>query len=157
MEENDDLVKIGWRAEGVGWYGIAKGTEQNPISRLSTTKNRVVDENGNPFTIKGISTHGLAWFPQIINEKSFSNFKYEFGLNTVRLAMYTAEYGGYCTGGNQAQLENLIDEGIRLCQQRKMYCVIDWHILSDGNPLTHESEAKAFFEKWHKNMDPYQT
>ena len=147
MEENDDLVKIGWKAEGIGWYGIAKGTEQNSLSRLSTTKNRVVDGNGNPFTIKGISTHGLAWFPQIINEKSFSNFKYEFGLNTVRLAMYTAEYGGYCTGGNQTQLENLIDEGVKLCQQRKMYCIIDWHILSDGNPLTYESQAKVFFEK----------
>ena len=101
-----------------------------------------MDENGNPFVLKGISTHGLAWFPEIVNQKSFSNFKYDFGLNTVRLAMYTAEYGGYCTGGNRAQLESLIDQGVNLCKELDMYCVIDWHILSDGNPLQHVNEAK---------------
>lgn len=28
-----------------------------------------------------------------------------------------------------------------------MYCIIDWHILSDGNPLIHKEQAKVFFEK----------
>lgn len=146
--ENDHLVSVGWRAEGIGWYGIQKGPEQDSsISRLSVSNNRVVDESGNPFVIKGISTHGLAWFPEIVNANSFSNFKNLFGLNTVRLAMYTAEYGGYCTGGNQAQLDALIDQGVNLCKQLNMYCVIDWHILSDGNPLQHVNESKQFFQK----------
>lgn len=146
--ENDHLVSVGWRAEGIGWYGIQKGPEQDSsISRLSVSNNRVVDESGNPFVIKGISTHGLAWFPEIVNANSFSNFKNLFGLNTVRLAMYTAEYGGYCTGGNQAQLDALIDQGVNLCKQLDIYCVIDWHILSDGNPLQHVNESKQFFQK----------
>ena len=148
LEENNHLVSVGWRAEGIGWYAIGEGSAPvSSISRLSTTNNRVVDENGNPFVLKGISTHGLAWFPEIVNQKSFSNFKYDFGLNTVRLAMYTAEYGGYCTGGNRAQLESLIDQGVNLCKELDMYCVIDWHILSDGNPLQHVNEAKQFFQK----------
>jgi endoglucanase len=28
-----------------------------------------------------------------------------------------------------------------------MYVIIDWHILSDGNPQTYKSEAKAFFSE----------
>jgi endoglucanase len=26
-----------------------------------------------------------------------------------------------------------------------MYVIVDWHILSDGNPLANEDAAKAFF------------
>lgn len=121
--------------------------KEKGISCLSTTNNRVVDESGNPYVIKGISTHGLAWFPEIVNEKSFSNFKNDFGLNTVRLAMYTAESGGYCTDGYPQKLESLIDRGIKLCQSLNLYCVVDWHILSDQNPLEHLDSAKGFFEK----------
>lgn len=28
-----------------------------------------------------------------------------------------------------------------------MYVIIDWHILSDGNPKKNQSKAKAFFKK----------
>lgn len=117
------------------------------VSALHTTSNRIVDSSGKPVVLNGISTHGLAWFGQILNQNSFSHFKNDFGLNAVRLALYTQEYGGYCTGGSQAQLEALIDQGVNLAVANGMYCIIDWHILSDGNPLTHADQAKAFFEK----------
>ena len=28
-----------------------------------------------------------------------------------------------------------------------MYVIIDWHILSDGNPLTYKSQANTFFKE----------
>lgn len=124
--------------------------EEKGLSRLSTTKNRIVDESGNPYIIKGISTHGLAWFPEILNQNSFDHFKNDFKLNTVRLALYTAENSGYCTDGNKEQLEQTLEKGIKLCQENEMYCVIDWHILSDQDPLDHVSESKEFFEKMAK-------
>jgi endoglucanase len=30
------------------------------------------DEDRNPIQLKGMSTHGLQWFPEIINENAFS-------------------------------------------------------------------------------------
>ena len=33
-----------------------------------------------------------------------------------------------------------------------MYAIIDWHILSDGNPQTHQSEAKTFFSEMSKEF-----
>lgn len=116
------------------------------VSALHTTSNRIVDGAGNPVVLNGISTHGLAWFRQILNPNSFTHFTRDFGLNTIRLALYTEEYGGYCAGGNRQQLETLIDQGINLAVQNGMYVIIDWHILSDGNPLTHVDQAKAFFD-----------
>ena len=59
--------------------GIESSMETIGVSRLSTTNNRVVDENGNPYVIRGISTHGIAWFPEIINEKIFRSSKRTLG------------------------------------------------------------------------------
>ena len=94
---------------------------------------------------KGISTHGLPWYPEYVNAACFRQFREEWGMNVVRLAMYTAEYGGYCTGGNQDELKELIRDGVSCATDCGMYVIIDWHILSDGNPNTYLEEAKEFF------------
>ncbi|WP_305204761.1 cellulase family glycosylhydrolase, partial [Dubosiella newyorkensis] len=128
-------------------YHQRKDQPTPKIASLKIQNNRIVDQKGKPFVLKGISTHGIAWFPEIINQNSFTRFRDDFGLNTVRIAMYTAEDGGYCTGGDQQNLESRIDQGVQLCQQLNLYCIIDWHILSDQDPLQYKDQSKLFFEK----------
>ena len=106
---------------------------------------RLMGGNGEPIQLKGISTHGLAWFSDYINEACFRELRQEWNANVIRLAMYTAESGGYCTGGNKEQLKNLVRDGVRFAAAQDMYVIIDWHILSDSNPNTYKEEAKAFF------------
>lgn len=118
--------------------------------KLSVDGTNLVDANGNIVQLRGISTHGLAWYPDYVNYESFKTLKEEFGANTVRLAMYTAESGGYCAGGDQAQLKKLIDEGVKHATDLSMYVIIDWHILSDNNPNTYKDAAKAFFADMSK-------
>ena len=108
---------------------------------------RLVDEKGNDVQLRGISTHGLAWFPQYVNEACFKYFSSQWGANLMRLAMYTAEYGGYCTGGNKSDLLDLIDRGVKYADAADMYVIIDWHILSDSDPNIYKSEAKDFWKK----------
>ncbi|MGN0504936.1 MAG: cellulase family glycosylhydrolase [Lachnospiraceae bacterium] len=69
------------------------------------------------------------------------------GCNVIRLAMYTAEYNGYCTSDNsqKQKLKDIIDTGVQAATENAMYVIIDWHILSDGNPNTYKEEAKRFF------------
>lgn len=122
-------------------------TKVDQLTMLSVKKQNIVDGQGNEFVIKGVSTHGLAWYPQYVTKETFQTLKDDYGVNTIRLAMYTAESGGYCSDGNQAQLEKLIDDGVTYTKQLHMYCIIDWHILSDGNPLFYQDQAKAFFKK----------
>lgn len=112
---------------------------------LHVTGSRLTDSNGDPVQLKGISTHGLAWFPDYVNKDCFLQLKNEWNANVIRLAMYTAEYGGYCTGGDQAQLKELIKNGVQYATEADMYVIIDWHILSDGNPNIYKEEAKTFF------------
>lgn len=115
--------------------------------RLSVAGNQIVDQNGRPFQMVGVSTHGLAWFPEYVNYESFRTLRDEWGVNAVRLALYTAEYGGYCTGGDQAALKNLIHTGVTAAEALGMYVIIDWHVLQDQDPNVYKAQSLAFFRE----------
>ena len=86
----------------------------------------LVDSKGAMYQLKGVSTHGLQWFPQYVNEGAFRNLRDNWGANVVRLAMYTDE-NGYCAGGDKARLEQVIDDGVNAATNLGMYVIIDWH------------------------------
>lgn len=130
-----------------GTVRVKAATPYEENGRLSIKKGKVVNSRGETFVIKGVSTHGLAWFPEYVNKEAFKNLRDRWGVNTIRLAMYTAEYHGYCTGGDQSQLKKMIHKGVTYARELGMYVIIDWHILSDGNPLTYKSQADSFFKE----------
>lgn len=122
---------------------------------LQVIGTQLCDGNGNAVQLRGISTHGLAWFPDYVNAELFRELHDEWKANVVRLAMYTAEYGGYCSGGDQKKLKQLISDGVQYATDNDMYVIIDWHILSDGDPNTYKDEAKAFFEEMSETYSGY--
>ncbi len=122
--------------------------------KLTVDGTKLVDKDGNAVQLRGVSTHGIAWYPDYVNYESFKNLK-DFGANTVRLAMYTGENGGYCAGGNQSKLKELVHEGVKHATDLGMYVIIDWHILSDNNPNTYKDAAKDFFEEMSKKYADY--
>ena len=122
---------------------------------LQVNGTQLTDENGVAVQLKGISTHGLAWFPAYVNEDCFRQFREEWNVNVMRLAMYTAENGGYCSGGDQNQLKELIHNGVSYATSLDMYVIIDWHILSDNNPNTKKESAKEFFAEMAEKYAGY--
>lgn len=109
-------------------------------------------EDGTLVQLRGVSTHGLGWFPGYVNETMISQARQEWGCNVFRLAMYTAESNGYCTSDpkQKKNLKDLIDTGVKAAVEQDMYVIIDWHILSDSNPNTYKEEAKKFFAEMAK-------
>ncbi len=108
---------------------------------------RLMGSNGEEVQLRGISTHGIAWFPGYINEECFRQLRNEWNVNVVRLALYTAEYNGYCTGGDREYLKNMVKNGVNYAKEQDMYVIVDWHILSDSNPNIYLNEAKEFFQE----------
>ena len=119
---------------------------------LSVRGTDLVDRDGNKVRLRGISTHGLAWYPQYVNRELFRELSRDWGVNAVRLAMYTAEYGGYCAGGDREELYRLVTEGVRYATAEGMYVIIDWHTLSDGDPNTYGNEAVEFFDRVSREL-----
>lgn len=129
-----------------------KAAELTPVQahgQLRVSGTQIVDQNGNPFQLRGISTHGINWDVgrPYVNQAAFQTLRDEWGANAVRLAMYTAEYNGYCSGGNQAELKNTLYNGVEYAKNLGMYAIIDWHILKDNNPNQNIEQAKGFFSE----------
>ena len=147
------------RTENVdGTAQTGKEEKENAVpalSPLSVEGTQLVDNEGNPVQLRGVSTHGLSWYPEYVNEACFRQLKEEWGADVVRLAMYTAESGGYCTDGNQDALKELINAGVKYATECGLYVIIDWHILSDGNPNTYVEQAKDFFAEMSANYGNY--
>lgn len=121
---------------------------------LSVKGTNIVDKKGDTFQLKGVSTHGINWFPEYVNKEAFMDLS-EYGVNAIRLAMYTADYNGYCSGGNQEELECIIDKGVQACTELGMYVIVDWHILNDSDPNQNKEAALSFFEKTSKKYANY--
>lgn len=114
---------------------------------LHVENGKLTDADGNTVQLYGMSTHGIAWFPQYINYDSFRTLRDDWNTNCIRLAMYTVEYGGYCAGGDKEQLKQLVRDGVSYATELGMYVIVDWHILSDCDPNQNKDEAIAFFRE----------
>lgn len=118
----------------------------------------LVNSKGRAVTLKGVSTHGINWFPGYVNSSAFKTLRDDWDVNCIRLALYTQEYNGYCSGGNKKELRALVDRGVRIATDLGMYVIIDWHTLTDSNPNQNKKEAKSFFRymakkyRKHKNV-----
>ena len=126
------------------------GTSVQTHGRLSIDGTDIVDKNGDKFQLKGVSTHGIAWFPQFVNKEAFRTLRDDWGANLIRLAMYTDEGGGYCSDGDKDKLKKLVNDGVDYATELGMYVIIDWHILHDLTPLKNMDAAVDFFDEMSK-------
>ena len=128
----------------------SKGTAHT-WGRLSVKGTYVVNKKGQKVQLKGVSTHGIAWFPQYINQKHITSWR-KMGANTIRVALYSDRNAGY-----SKSLYKKVDQAVKYATNEGMYVILDWHILSDGNPntKTNRKNAAAFFTymaKKYKNQ-----
>lgn len=110
--------------------------------KLNVSETNIIDKNGDNFQLKGVSTHGIAWFPQYINQDAFEFMRDEWGINVVRLAMYSNPNDGY-----SRDKWNTVKNGVDYATNSGLYVIIDWHILNDNNPNIYKSEAIEFFKE----------
>jgi endoglucanase len=158
-------VAPGWKRSGTGGKSADRGSVTDSFSWQDTSPRAeaagrtplqqhgalhvsgtdLKDSHGSSVQLKGVSTHGIAWFPQYVNKKAFQTLRDRYGINLIRLAMYTNTSEGY-----GAVSIKKVQEGVKYATQLGMYVIIDWHILNDGNPNQHKSQAKKFFRKMAK-------
>ncbi len=124
--------------------------------QLSVKGTDIVDKNGDPYQLRGMSTHGITWFPDFVNENAFKTLRDDWNTNVVRMAMYVDEWNnGSCYMSNKEGSRQLLEKGVDLCIQLDMYTIIDWHVLNPGDPSKYTNEAKEFFSDMSKKYGSY--
>jgi aryl-phospho-beta-D-glucosidase BglC (GH1 family) len=132
-----ELTAIGDGISKHGWLSVA-GTQ-------------LIDEHGESVQLRGMSSHGLTWYPEYVNYGALK-FTKEHGANLFRAAMYSDDNsGGYLHSNiekdfNEAVLYIAIENALAA----DMYVIADWHLLEDENPLTQTDDAARFFSALSK-------
>lgn len=110
---------------------------------LDIKDNKLVNQYNELIQLRGISTHGIQWFGDLASKENIKILKDDLNTNLFRIAMYTEE-GGYLSNKNiKEDVKKIVNYAIEL----DMYVIIDWHILSNGDPLVTLNESKIFFEE----------
>ncbi len=120
---------------------VRGGVSEN--GRLQVVGNQLCNQRGEPVVLRGMSSHGLQWYGQFASEGALRTTA-EYGANVFRAAMYTAE-GGYLS--DPEGMAGKVSAAVEAAEKNDLYVILDWHILSDGDPLAHLAEAKEFFAK----------
>ncbi len=112
--------------------------------QLQVIGTQLCSASGEPIVLRGISTAGIAWFPEMATPESMQTLRNEWKTSVFRIAMYSFEGDrSYIRNPewNKTKVCSLIDAAIELDQ----YVIVDWHILADGNPQTYQKQAAEFF------------
>lgn len=134
------------------WASAANYPSGSPVAingKLKVSGTQLVNECGNPVQLRGMSTHGPQWFKNCICTESLDLMVNEWGISLFRIAMYVQE-SGYVTdpSGWRSWICSFVDA----CEERGVYCIIDWHVLNPGNPNVNLNDSKEF---WKFMSDKY--
>jgi len=100
------------------------------------------DRDGNTVVLRGISTHGLTWYPDFVSEEKFRYLSSDWNCNLIRLAAYSQEY----VNGNKEETLSLVKKGVDAAIAADMYVLVDWHVLEEQDPNVNKRYAEEFFD-----------
>ena len=120
--------------------------------KLQVIGGHLSDDVGRPVQLRGMSTHGLQWYGEVVNDKAFAALARDWKADVVRLPLYISE-GGYAA---HPELAHLLFAGIDLAIKHGMYVIVDWHVLTPGDPNDSVySGAQAFFDEVSRKYAKY--
>lgn len=122
--------------------------------QLSVKGTDLVDKNGEPVQLRGVSTHGIQWFPAFANKDVFRYLRDEWNINVIRLAMYTGAGEGY-TDSTKAGIEQTVQDAVDAAIELDMYVIVDWHLLQDQSPQVRKADSLRFFEYMSEKYADY--
>ena len=117
-----------------------------PFPALRVSNGLLMDDEAHPVALRGMSSHGLGWYPRYINAAAMQTLK-EYGANVIRLALYSETRAGYL---EEPYSLDMLYIGIENAIAEDMYVIVDWHILSDGNPKKYEKQAVSLWRRMAK-------
>lgn len=116
---------------------------------LKTEGANLLNEKGEQIQLRGISSHGIQWFPDVLTFENLKELKENWNINVFRIAMYTDKNAnGYVAHPQESKDE--VNRIVEYAKSLDMYVIIDWHILQDNNPQTYQKESIEFFNEMSK-------
>ncbi|MEO3741871.1 cellulase family glycosylhydrolase [Plantactinospora sp. B5E13] len=110
--------------------------------QLRVCGRQLCNARGKAIQLRGMSTHGLQWYANCATPGSLDVLANEWRADVLRISMYVQE-GGYET--DPRRFTDLVHNYIELATARGMYAIVDWHMLTPGDPNENLGRARTFF------------
>jgi endoglucanase len=125
--------------------------EAQPVKeqgQLTVNGKFLVNQQGEPVMLAGVSYGWHNWWPRFYNEESVAWLAEDWGCNVVRAALGVGPRGSYLDRKewSMEKIEAVINGAI----QNDIYVIIDWH-----SHDFFQEEAKAFFAEMAKKYGNY--
>ena len=124
---------------------ITQSQSGTPVAlngQLQVIGTQLCNEQGLPIQLKGMSSHGLQWYASCLTTESLKVLADDFKSSVFRIALYVQE-GGYET--DPEGFTQKVNALIKQVSDLGMYVIVDWHILSPGDPNFNFDRARKFF------------
>ncbi|MEU3601409.1 glycoside hydrolase family 5 protein [Streptomyces sp. NPDC006798] len=118
------------------------GSPVEANGRLKVCGTGLCNEHRRPVQLRGMSTHGLQWYARCVSPGSLDALARDWKADVLRISMYIQE-GGYET--DPRRFTDLVSSAIDEATERGMYAVVDWHMLTPGDPHHNLARARTFF------------
>ncbi|AHM63566.1 cellulase [Flammeovirgaceae bacterium 311] len=117
--------------------------------QLQVRGNRIVDKDGNPVQLRGMSFFWSQWIGKYYNHETVKWLRDDWGCTVVRAAM-AVDNGGYATNpdAEKAKVIAVVDAAIDL----GIYVLIDFHVHEAHH---YQAEALKFFEEMAQRYKDY--
>jgi endoglucanase len=111
--------------------------------KLSVEGTQLVNQNGDPVVLRGVSYGWHNWWPRFYNASTVKWFRDDWGATVVRAAMGVDPDRGYLRSRDWSleRIEAVIEAAI----ENNVYVIIDWH-----SHKVFTEEAKEFFTQMAK-------
>lgn len=128
------------------------GCSQNYVEQngpLQILDHQLCNAKGEPIQLKGFSTYNITYCPECVSYDALLSNRDFWGANVVRATVYVDdEWNKRSYNLDPAYSKAWVDSIVNWSEQLGMYCIIDWHVLRQGNPNAKvHAGAAAFFRE----------
>lgn len=134
-------------------------SDWNPVAlhgKLKKSGLYLVDKNNVQYQLRGIGTHALLQYTNLHTLNMVRCLK-EYGVNCIRISAYLSNFNFKYSDGQSYQgyiaqpeaTKSEIDKIVGYCIAEGIYCIIDWHTMSDdvsNGEIAYQTEAVAFWD-----------
>ena len=111
-----------------------------------------------PIQLRGISAHGVQWFPDCVTLSAITHLVTTWGINVFRIPVYLENSeNGYLT--SPAYFDSFVENLVEWCRDLGIYAIIDFHVLSKGDPNEYldskGGSTGVAIDFWNKYADLY--
>jgi endoglucanase len=108
--------------------------------QLAVRGTQLVDSQGEPLVLRGMSLGWHNWWPQFWNAQAVTWLRDDWHCTVLRAAMGIEPARGYLQSPEASK--KLVTTVVDACIQNGMYVIIDWH---DHHATANVQEAESFF------------